>query len=320
MGIREIEIFRAVMSSGSMSKAASLLGITQPAVSQAIRKLEATAGLLLFQRTRGRLVPTRECLALMSDVDRFFTGYELVEYRIRNLRSFGLGRLAVASNPAFGQGFMARVVAAFEATNQSVRVSLQVMNSHEVHRVVNAGQVDFGLLAAGISMAGLEHSTFAQLRAVAVMHEQHPLASNGLITARDLGEHAFIALNSGDPTRMALEAQINGHGVALNPVVETPNSHTVCEMALAKVGVGIAHPLVASDFVSRGLVIRPLALDVILSSVVAFRAGAPLSEDAKRFMRHMRVQLAREVSALSGQLDRAEPALAQKPVPRRVNR
>jgi DNA-binding transcriptional LysR family regulator len=75
---REIEIFRAVMLTGSTSRAAEKLDISQPAVSQAIRKLEENAGLKLFARMRGRLLPTQEATALMVDVDQHFTGMEAI--------------------------------------------------------------------------------------------------------------------------------------------------------------------------------------------------------------------------------------------------
>lgn len=105
MVIRDIEVFRAVMNAGSTSKAAGLLGISQPAVSQAIRRLESAAGFRLFERVRSRLVPTQEAMALMRDVDRYFIGFEVIEHRIRSLRSYGLGQMSIASLPALGTGF-----------------------------------------------------------------------------------------------------------------------------------------------------------------------------------------------------------------------
>ncbi len=287
------------MTSGSMSKAADLLGISQPAVSQAIRKLETTAGLRLFERIRGRLVPTRESSALMSDVDRYFLGFEIIEHRIRTLRSYGSGRLSIATIPAFGLGFLSRVIAAFDAEKRGIQISLQVMSSQEVYQKVLAGQVDFGLLAEGMSMLGLEHSPFAHLQAVAVMHSSHQLAAKDVIEAVDLGVAPFIALNPDDPTRRSMEAAVLTTGVSFQSLVETPNSHTICELALAKVGFGIANPLVAFEYVERGLLVRPLSIEVLFSSMIAFRPGRPLSENAKSFLRQMRILLSSDMTALT---------------------
>ncbi|MBB1191814.1 LysR family transcriptional regulator, partial [Klebsiella pneumoniae] len=123
MDMREIQVFRAVMQAGTTSKAATLLGISQPAVSQAIRKLETSSELRLFERVRGRLVPTQEAGALMEEVDRCFAGFELIEHRIRSLKSFGVGRLAVGSLPALGTGFMPRAIAAFGLQDRRIQLS-----------------------------------------------------------------------------------------------------------------------------------------------------------------------------------------------------
>lgn len=298
MGIRDIEVFRAVMNAGSTSKAAGLLEISQPAVSQAIRRLETMADFKLFERVRSRLIPTQEAVALMRDVDRYFLGFEVIEHRIRSLRSYGLGRLAIASMPALGTGFLPRVIAAFDVAARDMQISLQVMSSREVHEKVSAGEVDFGLMSDEMSMAGLEHSDFIRMPGVAVMHARHPLAGKSTIDAKALSAGPFIALNPEDSTRLRLETRLNALNITLKPVVETPYSHTICELALAGVGIGIAHPIVALDFVERGLVIKSIDVEAMFTGVLVFRPGTPLAENAKQFLRQMRMQLGRDEKAL----------------------
>lgn len=218
-----------------------------------------------------------------------------------------MGRLAIASLPALGTGFLPRVIASFDAAARDVQISLQVMSSREVHETVSAGQVDFGLMSDEMSMAGLEHSSFVSMPGVAVMHAAHPLAAKSVIKADDLSQAPFIALNPEDSTRLRLETQLRGLGVVLKPLVETPYSHTVCELALAGVGVGFAHPLVALDFAQRGLVVRPFDVDVAFTGVLVFRPGTPMSENARVFLQHMRIQLEADrhaLAALSGRKGR----------------
>jgi DNA-binding transcriptional LysR family regulator len=291
MSIRDIEIFRAVMNAGSTSKASGLLGVSQPAVSQAIRRLEDMANFKLFERVRSRLVPTQEAIALMRDVDRYFVGYEVIEHRIRSLRSYGLGRMAIATFPALGTGFLPRVIAAFDAPSKDIQISLQVMSSRQVHEKVSAGEADFGLMSDEMSMAGLEHSQFVRMPGVAVMNASHPLAGSSSIRMKDMTDLPFVALNPEDSTRLGLDTQLSARDIRLKPVVETPYSHTVCELALAGVGLGIAHPIVALDFVGRGLVVKPVDVEVLFTGMLVFRPGTPLAENAKKFLRQMRVQL-----------------------------
>lgn len=298
MEMREIEVFRAVMQAGSTSKAAVLLNVSQPAVSQSIRKLETQAELRLFERVRGRLVATQEALALMEEVDRCYAGLESIRHRIRSLKSFGLGRLAVASFPALGTGFMPRAIAAFGLARRGVEMSFQIMSSREVHQKVSAGQMDFGLMADELSVAGLEHSQFMSVPGVVVMPEQHPLARKALIDAADLAAHPFIALNPEDASRRRLELALRQAGMELKPVIETPYSNSVCELALRGVGIGMAHPILALDYARRGLVLKRLSFDVRFTGLLVFRPGVPLSDNAKEMLRIMRIQMAADIEQL----------------------
>ncbi|RBL84122.1 LysR family transcriptional regulator [Streptomyces cavourensis] len=304
MDMREIQVFRAVMQAGTTSKAATLLGISQPAVSQAIRKLETSSELRLFERVRGRLVATQEAEALMEEVDRCFAGFELIEHRIRSLKSFGVGRLAVGSLPALGTGFMPRAIAAFGLQDRRIQMSFQIMSSREVLQQVAAGQLDFGLMADELSVAGLEHSEFVRIPGVIAMHNRHPLAAKPRIALQDLIDHPFIALNPEDASRRRLETALNDQGLALRPILETPYSNSVCEFALHGLGIGMVHPVMALDYLARGLTIKPLDLDISFTCLLVFRPGTPLSENARALLKAMRIELDRDLKRIRAALAR----------------
>jgi DNA-binding transcriptional LysR family regulator len=298
MEMREIEIFRAVMQSGSTSKAASLMDISQPAVSQSIKKLEAESQLRLFERLRGRLVPTQEALALMVEVDQYFASFESIKHRIRSLKGLGLRRLSIASFPALGNGFMPRAIAAFELARRGIEMSFQIMSSRDVHQRVSSGRFDFGLMADELAVTGLEHSRFMTMPGVIVMAAEHPLARKSLIEPADLAAHPFVALNPEDASRARLAHALLPLGLQLQPIVETPYAHTVCELALRGVGIGMANPIVALDYADRGLALRPFAIDISFTGLLIFRAGTPLSENARELLRIMRIQLEADTQRL----------------------
>jgi len=295
VSVRDIEVFRVVMNAGSTSKAAQVLGISQPAISQSIRKLETSAGLQLFQRAHGRLIPTEEAQALMIDVDRLFIGMDAIEHRIKSLRRFGTGRLAIAVHPLVGNAFMPRVLAEFDLMQRDIRVSLRVQSSREVHQEVSAGLCDFGVMADEMPAAGLEHSEFLNERGVIAMPQGHPLARKSCISARDLANCEFIALNPEDSSRRRLEVALDSAQVALNVRVETAYLHTICNLVLRGTGIAFINPLAAIDFVGRGLVIRPFELDIRTRSLLVFRPGKPLSDTARQLLKVMRIQLARDL-------------------------
>ncbi|KPU93610.1 LysR family transcriptional regulator [Variovorax paradoxus] len=295
MRFAEIETFRALMRSSSTRKAAALLHVTQPAISQSLKRLETQAGMQLFQRTGGRLVPTPEARALWVEVERVFIGMDAIEHRVRSLRDFGTNQLELSCYPAFGLGFMPRALERFKAHRGASawpQVSLQVLSSKDVRDRVSMGISDFGLMADELSLEGLEHSTFAHFPGVVVMPQGHALARFRSIEPEQLVEAPFLALNPEDPSHRRLEAALAQKSLALRMVVQTPYAASVCEMALRGLGVGLVNPITALDYAERGLVARKLSVDIFFACILALPAGKVLSSTARDFLSVMRQQLA----------------------------
>lgn len=305
MRFAEIETFRALMRSGSTRKAAALLHVTQPAISQSLKRLEVQAGLSLFQRTGGRLVPTPEALALLSEVERVFIGMDAIEHRLRSLRDFGVNQLELSCYPAFGLGFMPRALARLKAHTPGhpwPQVSLQVLSSKDVRERVAVGLSDFGLMADELSLDGIDHSTFAKFPGVVVMPPGHALARFSTVKPAQLAELPFLALNPEDASRKRLEAALAEHGVTLRVAVHTPYAASVCEMALRGLGVGLVNPITALDYAERGLVVRKLSVDVSFACLLALPPGKVLSGAAMQFLSLMRLQLAEDEKRLRSYL------------------
>src|SRR5918997_903606 len=99
MDFRQLETFRAVIENRSATRAAAALGVTQPAVSAAIARLEAQVGFSLFERRGGRLEPTPEGLLFYGEVAHSLSGIDRLTQAVLDIRQVRAGRLAVASHP-----------------------------------------------------------------------------------------------------------------------------------------------------------------------------------------------------------------------------
>ncbi|MBH5388541.1 methyl-accepting chemotaxis protein [Bradyrhizobium diversitatis] len=113
MNPRQIEAFRAVMLTGSMSVAAEMLKITQPAVSRLIKDLEADMKLLLFRREGNRLVPSHEATILFTEVDRFYVGMDRIAKIANELRHAKVGSLRIASIGALSLSCITQAISTF---------------------------------------------------------------------------------------------------------------------------------------------------------------------------------------------------------------
>ena len=295
---RDIEIFRTVMTSGSATRAAKVLGLSQPAVSMALRRLEERAGLELFQRPGGKLQPTQQAQALLAEVQRHFVGMDVIEQRIRSLKQFGAGRVRIAAFPGLGTGFVPRVLADLAAAGTRSMVSLQVMGSQDVRSQVLRDEVELGIAAQDISTAGVEHALFAHYFGVVALPPGHALARSSVITPRQLSRHPFVALHPDDAVSLRLDAICRAHGVQLQTVVETSYTFSLCELVRNRIGVALVNPVTAVDYLDAGLVFRPFSERLEFTALTMWPAGRPLSPFVRQMLGAMRARLQADMDRL----------------------
>lgn len=257
MNLRDIDVFDAIMNSGGAGGAAALLHTSQPAVSRSLAKLETELGFRLFDRIRGRLVPTREGQLFHAEVKANHVGLDRLKLRAAQIREVGAGAIRVASLSALGHGLVPRAIAAFSRKHPQVRISYQVRTSNVVRDLVASGSFDIGLAADEIDTRGVLHSVFTTPRAVCVMPKDHRLAQRPLITPADLHGEAFIALAPEDTVRLAMNKVFEDHATQPRIVVETPYAMTIAILASQSVGLGLVNPFVIADRMITGIAVRP---------------------------------------------------------------
>lgn len=284
MNYRQLETFRAVMLSGSASRAAELLDITQPAVSRTVAELERVVGFGLFERIRGRLVPTPEAKLLLAAVEQSFVGLDRLRAEAARIRDFGAGSIRVASLAALGSTLVPRAIRAFQAKYPDVPLTLQIHSSTQVRELVAKGSFDLGLAANEVELSGIEHRAFGSFRALCAIPAGHQLANKSVIEPADLNGERFVALASEDRARQEVDALLAAFDIRPKIVVETPASATVCALALQGVGIGLVNPAAADGFALRGLVLRPFEPAVYFKSILLFRPDAQKARLVKAFV------------------------------------
>ena len=287
MNFRQIEIFRAVMHSGSASRAAELFGVTQPAVSRSIAELERAVGFALFDRIKSRLVPTPEAQMFLVQVDRSFVGLDQLRAEAARIRDFGAGTIRIASLAALGSTLVPRAIKRFQDAHPDIAVTLQIVSSSNVRELVVERGFDIGLAADEVDLSGVEHVKFASTRAVCVMPPDHGLTLRDTVTPRDLAGVPFIALAPEDRARQRMDEVLDQAGVRLKVVVETPNSSSICALALEGVGVGLTNPSASDGYAERGAVFRPFEPAIYFQSILMFRPDIQKAKLVKEFTAYL---------------------------------
>ncbi len=276
---RHIEVFRAVMIAGSVTKAAELLGSSQPTVSRELARLEQGIGFALFDRVAGRLRPTMPGLALFDEVRQSYAGLERVSSAAARLRAYKGGQLSVIALPVFSHSILPEAFRRFHERHPGVSLALETQESPFLEEWLSAQRYDLGLTEHDAAPAGTRVELLLEVDEVCVLPDGHALLAKRRIELADFEGHAFVSLSSRDPYRIQIDEAFAESRVLRRSIVETPSAVSVCTFVRQGLGLAIVNPLTALDFVGRGLHIRPLARAFPFRISVVFpehRPGNPL--------------------------------------------
>lgn len=278
---RQVEAFRAVMTTGSVTSAATMMHVTQPAVSRLIRDLELSLRLALFERRGNRLEPTAEAAHLFAEVERTFVGLSRISQFAEELRTRRAGSLRIAGMPALTCGFLTRHVGRFVARRPEVAVTLHGLPSHLIADGVAGGRYDLGIAEASVERPGLTIETLP-VKAVAALPEGDPLTKRDTLGPKDFEDRSFVSLGPATLFRSRVDAVLAG--VRRRQLIETQLSEIACVLIAEKVGLALVDPFSASEFVGRGVVFRPFRPDIFFDAAILVPTARPLSSLASEFL------------------------------------
>src|SRR4029450_3061304 len=194
---RQVEAFRAMMLTGSVTEAAKLMAVTQPAVSRLLRDFQALLKMELFEKRGTGLVPLAAATALYMEVERSFVGLERITAAAEEIRSRRTGTLRIAALPALSNGYLPRLAGRFLKERPNLNLSFFGVISPIVIDWVLNNQCAIGFAEGPIAHSGLPSVRMPALPRVAVLPAGHRLAAKEKLVPRDFEGEAFVSLSAG---------------------------------------------------------------------------------------------------------------------------
>ena len=288
MLIRQIEAFRATMLSGTVSGAAVLLGVSQPAVSRLIGRMEKELNLTLFDRSKGRLAPTVEAQILHEQIERTFISVDKICQVATDISAAQAGYLHVAALPALGLYFLPDIIQEFHEAHPNVTVTVEVNTSPRVEEGVAAQRVDLGLAEFPFRRTGIESEVFCDVAECLVVPPGHQLAGMAVARPADLEGAQFISLMRENVGRHVIDRIFDRAGVTRHLVAETQFNGLICELVQRGVGLGIVDPFTAAYYTARGVVAVAFRPVIKIRIGLLYPTHRPLSRVARAFLAVLR--------------------------------
>lgn len=243
MRLRHIEVFNAVMLTGSVSAAARLINVTQPAVSRTLQHAEIQLGFALFQRVRGRLTPTAEAQTLYPHIERLFAQLDEVQRLASSLQSgrASQGELRVLTVLALSYEVFPRAIRLFREKYPQVAVVHEALHSPQIVSSLVLQEADVGYVFSAVSHPALSQEQIGERRVMCVVPKGLLSARqvrNGSLTFAQLADLPVIGLDNRDPLGVTLGHLLREGNPGIKPVMTVQTYHVA--LALAHHGVGVA--------------------------------------------------------------------------------
>jgi len=291
MRLRHIEVFHAIMRTGSLSKAAELLCVSQPAVSKVLAHAERSVGLTLFNRVHGRLQPTREAELLFSETQKLQANLDSIRDLARNLALQPEGHLRIGCLPSLGLSLIPSAVQAFRAAYPRVSLKIQTRHTDELLNALLTRELDLGVALNPPARPGIASVELGRTPVVCVgprdeRGDEGPLALESFVAGDWIGIGKVDPL--GELIGNAFEALgLDGH----LPAVEAQTWHVARALAARGIGRALLDELTAKSG-AEAVSVRPVAPPLSIGVFAVWRDGGMASQAGNAFVDVLRGRFA----------------------------
>jgi len=299
MNIKQLKAFKEVMITGSVSKAASNLFRTQPAVSAQLTSLENEIGMALFERREGRLHPVPEAEYILAEASEILDKIESLQDSLTRVRHLERGRINIVAMISPSIFFLPKLISQFVKDKEQVEVSLFSHSSFQAQQLMSAQRYDVGLVdhlpEKSLTLPLIKHDRL-DFECVCAVPASDPLSKQLSICAEDLDNKPLAMLDESHAVHEQLEAIFRLNALKMNKRFET--QYFLPQLSFVENGLAcaIVDPITVAGYRatscnSEQIVFLPFKPKVTFSISIVTPAHRPLSALATMFVKYLKSEL-----------------------------
>ena len=286
MDINQLEVVAAVAQEKSFSRAAEALHRTQPAVSQAIRRLEAELGEPLFDRSSKDGTLTAAGVVLLEFAHQMLNLRSNAHTALKELKDLHRGKLTLSANE-YTVMYLLPLVPVFRARHPHIKIEVKRSLASRIASEILGRETEIGIVSFKPNDPTVAAMPVLMDELALIVAPGHPLSERQTVSVRELGAESFIAHNVPSPYRERVIKTFEKYKTPLNISMELPTLEAIKRFVEREMGVALVPRLTAQAEIARGqlkaLTVREMKLERRLHLI--YRKGATLSHAARAFLR-----------------------------------
>jgi DNA-binding transcriptional LysR family regulator len=286
--LRQIEVIRAIMVTGTVGGAARLLNVSSPGISRVMKHAEASVGVKLFNRRGGRYSPTREADAIFNQINGVYDKVEDLQFIITRIKRGAEIELKVGAVPSIANVMVPRAIADVRKTFPNLLIEIDILKIEDVIDFLMLGKGELVASSSKIDHPMLASTPLARGRLKCIVPEAHPLAKRQSISVGEIVDHPLIGVDPNDPYGRIMAGLFASHALNYEVAIRARFGSTVCELVTHGLGIAIIDEFtLAADNWPR-IRVLDIVEPTLFQTFVVHRKDAALSSYGANFVAALR--------------------------------
>ena len=295
--LRQIEVIRAILVTGTIAGAAKLLNVSSPGISRLMKYTEDTLGVRLFNRRHGRYVPTPEASSIFDLLDSVYRKVEDLQFAIGRLGR-GEGReLSVASVPSIANVMVPRALERLRERFPELAIDINILKIEEAIDYLLLGRGEVVAVSSRLDHATIDFAPLAAGRLVCIVPADGELARRTSISPREIAPHPLIGIDPNDPYGRVMTEIFRREGLTYRMDIRARFGTMVASLVAAGLGIAIIDEFTMAGGGIGGVKCLELEAESRFQTYAAYRNDIALSVYGEAFIDFLRTEMTRASAA-----------------------
>ena len=258
VNFRQIEVFRAVMVTKTVSGASRLLNVSQPGLSRMLKHTEDRLGFALFDRVSGRLVPTQEAKELFDEIETIYDKIDDLEHHIKRIERGEDTVFRIGAQPSVGRFIVPSTLGAIKKKFQKLVIHFDILSVDQVTDYLLREQWEYSVSVFPAEHPNIVSQKFSEAPMVCVLPPDHVLAKKQSLTVADIVGEPLISFRSHTPHGSCIKAMFDEANVEREVSAYVRFAETACTFVKNGMGIAIVDAFTVLGDTADGLEVRSI--------------------------------------------------------------
>ncbi|MDW6004623.1 LysR family transcriptional regulator [Vibrio mangrovi] len=283
--LRELEIIKTIIEVKTVTSAAEILGVSQPAISRALTQIETKSGVKFFNRKSGKLIPTSNAIALYDEILVIYNSFS----KLNNLKwEKKKNHLKIVTTPTLAYNFLIPLTSNFKKEHPELSIKLDIVTSSQLLTQLNERNADVALGDSSLENTAMKYDTYPlrKIKMVCAMNAFDPLVSKDVVTSDDLKNRDIITFTNRNIARSKLDHIFKTSEIDNNVIIEVPDSLSALGFVRENIGISILPSFPASIINEHQVILRDFSPE-IYNSISFFVLSDTINVNTSNFIEYI---------------------------------